>query len=46
MWTAYMKLRNNRQHLENRNTVYNDQPNRSSYTIERLLDTKLKISCG
>jgi len=24
-----MKLRNNRQHMENRNTVSNDQPNRS-----------------
>jgi len=24
-----MKLRNNRRHMENRNTVSNDQPNRS-----------------
>jgi len=41
-----MKLRNNRQHMENRNTVSNDQPNHSLWTIERLLDTKLKISYG
>jgi len=38
-----MKLRNNRRHLENRNTVSNDQPNRSLQTIERLLDSKLMI---
>jgi len=24
-----MKIRNNRRHMENRNTVSNDQPNRS-----------------
>jgi len=46
MWTAYMKLRNNGRHLENRNTVSNDQSNRSLYAIERLPDTELKISYG
>jgi len=29
MWTAYMKLQNNRQHMENCNMVSNDQLNRS-----------------
>jgi len=38
-----MKLRNNRRHIENCNTVSNDQPNRSLQTIERPLDTKRKI---
>jgi len=41
-----MKLRNSHRHLENRNTVSNDQPNRSLLTIERLLNPKVKISFG
>jgi len=34
-----MKLRNNRRHLENRNTISNDQSNRSLQTIKSLLYT-------
>jgi len=29
IWTAYMKLHNDRRHLENLNMVPNDQPNPS-----------------
>jgi len=29
IWTPYMKVSNNRRHLENLNTAFNDYPNRS-----------------